>query len=290
VIKKPLVLVVGSTGNLGAVVMRVLQKMEVEVQPVIKQVGLDPEFVIIPFKGIFSSNNRLPDVIVNLSNSYFPSPSQEEREKMRESILGVAVAIANSASVWRASIISFSTYFQYAPREHSPWSAYSSLKTQAQSILINESMKSDVSLSDFVLYDTYGGSRKSKFFDLALESQIRNQVMDASLGEQVVNLSHVEDIAETVAKEIFLLIETREKHEIRISELRSSTTLSLRSLVDEINSVSGKQLAINWGRLPYRKKEVFQLWESGLPTPQIWKPSRDLRSYISMYLNGAIPG
>jgi hypothetical protein len=163
------------------------------------------------------------------------------------------------------------------------------LKTDAQNTFIVESKNSNISFSDFVLYDTYGGSRRNKFFDIALDCQIRNQAMDASLGEQVVNLTHVEDIAEIVAKEVFSLIDARGKCEIRISELRSSRTLSLRSLVDEIDSISGEKLAVNWGALPYREKEVFELWESGLPAPSNWKPVRDLRSHISMCLNKAIP-
>ena len=286
---KPLVLIVGSTGNLGAVVMRVLLNMRVEVLPVSKFMGLDSEFVIIPFEEIYSMTNRSPDIIINLSNFYSPNPSQEDYERMNDSIVGVSVAVANSASKWCSSIISFSTYFQYAPHEHSPWSTYASLKTEAQKILITESTNSNISFSDFVLYDTYGGSRKNKFFDLALDCQKSNQAMDASPGKQVVNLSHVEDIAEAVAKEVFSMIDNGGECAIKISELRSSNTLSLRNLVEEINSVSGKKLAVNWGALPYRQKEVFQLWETGLPTPAIWKPVRELRSYISMYLKGMIP-
>ena len=286
---KPLVLIVGSTGNLGAVVMRILLKMGVDAVPVHKVGTLDPEFAIIPFDGIYSSTNRSPDLVINLSNFYSSNPSIKDLERMRESIVGVAVAVAKSVSKWRVPVISFSSYFQYAPFENSPWSTYSSLKSEAQDIFISESQNSQISFSDFILYDTYGGARKNKFFDLALQCQILGQTLDASLGEQVLNLTHIEDIAEFVSNQVFMLTNNHEGARTGIFELRASRTLTLRDVVKEIDSVSGEKLEVRWGALPYRTREVFQLWETGLPTPPDWKPVRDLRSYISMILNGAAP-
>jgi hypothetical protein len=63
-------------------------------------------------------------------------------------------------------------------------------------------------------------------------------------------------------------------------ELKSSFTVNLRELVLKAERASGRHAFIDWGVIPYRDREVFELWETGLNSPSNWMPKVDFESYI----------
>ena len=282
-IRTPVVGLLGSTGNLGSVFLREINEVSVKSNFTLRKIGragkLSKDFNITNEGFITSEEGDFPNVIVNLSNSYFPNPAPEQILEMESSILGVANAISNAIRESGCSVVSASTYFQYCPNEHRPWSHYSELKSVAKEIVRTTAESCGTNYTDFVLYDNYGGLKRSKFIDFLERSLLYGEKIDCTEGQQVLNLTHVSDLATAFISEVDELIKVQGKGN-QTYELKSNFTVNLRDLVLKAERASGRRASINWGAIPYREREVFELWETGFNCPSGWKPKIEFESYI----------
>ena len=282
-LKKPSVGLLGSTGNLGSTFLREVDKLRENPGFAVGKIGrpdkISEDFNINNKGVIASKEGEFPRIIVNLSNSYFPNPAPNQMFEMETAIIGVAKAISNSIEESGCSVISASTYFQYCPNEYRPWSRYSELKTIAKEIIRNTAESCGTNFTDFVLYDNYGGLQRNKFVDLLERSLSNGEQIECTEGDQVLNLTHVSDLARAFVSEVQEFVNSECKGS-QTYELRSDFTVNLRDLVLKAESSSGRQASINWGSIPYREREVFELWETGFNCPSGWRPKIGFESYI----------
>jgi nucleoside-diphosphate-sugar epimerase len=281
--QKIVVGLLGSSGNLGSTFLYKFGKRKTIPEISVKSIGrpskLSEDFNITKDGVIKSREGIFPDVIVNLSNSYFPQPNPQQKVEMEVAILGVAGAISNTVKESGCSVISASTYFQYCPHELQPWSHYSELKIRAKEIIQNVADSCGTSFTDFVLYDNFGGLNRNKFVDLLEQSILSGSRLDCTNGEQVLNLTHVDDLADALVSEVEEMIQFEDQRS-HTYELKSNFTANLRELVRISERASGRRASINWGTIPYREREVFELWETGLNSPNNWSPKIDFATYI----------
>ena len=283
-IRKPAVGLLGSTGNLGSIFLREIHQLRENSDYIVRRIGrpekISKDFNITNEGFITTSGGEFPNVIVNLSNSYFPNPAPKQILEMETTILGVAKAISNSIKESGCSVVSASTYFQYCPIEHRPWSHYSELKMVAKEIIRTTAESCGTNFTDFVLYDNYGGLQREKFVDFLERSLSNGEHIDCTEGGQVLNLTHVSDLAVAFISEVDQLVKTKSKGS-QTYELKSQFTVNLRELVLKAERSSGRRASINWGAIPYRKREVFELWETGFSRPSGWRPEIEFESYIA---------
>jgi nucleoside-diphosphate-sugar epimerase len=282
-LKKTSVGLLGSTGNLGSTFLREVDKQRENSSFTVGKIGR-PDKVSEDFnineKGVIASEGgEFPTIILNLSNSYFPNPAPNQIFEMETAIIGVAKAISKSIEESGCSVISASTYFQYCPIEFRPWSRYSELKTIAKEIIRSTAESCGTNFTDFVLYDNYGGLQRNKFVDLLERSLSNGEQIDCTEGNQVLNLTHVSDLARAFVSEVQEFVNIEYKG-LQSYELRSDFTVNLRDLVLKAERSSGRQASINWGVIPYREREVFELWETGFTCPSGWRPKIEFESYI----------
>lgn len=280
---KAVVGLLGASGNLGSSFLREFNCSTATSTVSIKSIGrpnkLSEDFNITEKGIIQSGNGAFPDVIINLSNSYIPSPSQAQKLEMELAILGVADAISKTVKQSGCSVISASTYFQYCPFDIQPWSHYAELKTKAKEIIEGAADFSGTNFTDFVLYDNYGGVNRNKFVDLLEQSLLYGSRVNCTGGEQVLNLTHVSDLVAAFISEVEQVVNF-EGVGSQTYELKSTFTVNLRELVLIAERASGRHAFIDWGVIPYRDREVFELWETGLNSPSNWMPKIDFESYI----------
>ena len=270
------ILAVGLGGNLGSYFSdNSIHKASL--QRVVRDEFLLSEFTISPEVGIKLPKNYFPDLIINFANSYFPSPNSSQVEKMKSAIVGVSESIAKTSSIYSVPVISFSSYFQYPPLRLRPWSAYSLLKDQSIEILRNSSSN----FIELTLGDNYGGTRRDKFFDVALLSNLQGTQLDANPGGSLLNLLHVSDICRGIDQIISNLSSFSGHHHF---EIRSQSSQTLREIVSLIDSERGIETRVSWGAIPYREKEVFEDWKCA-EVLKGWQPISDLRSYIRNFTN-----
>jgi nucleoside-diphosphate-sugar epimerase len=282
-IRRAVVGLLGATGNLGSTFLSEIDQFRESSDFTVRRIGrpekISKDFNITNQGFITSSKGEFPDVVVNLSNSYFPNPTSEQILEMETTILGVANAISNSIKESGCSVVSASTYFQYCPSEQRPWSHYSEFKRVAKEIIRTTAESCGTNFTDFVMYDNYGGLQRNKFVDFLERSLSHGEQIDCTEGDQVLNLTHVSDLAKAFISEVDELVKSEGKGS-HTYELKSHFTVNLKDLVLKAERASGRQASINWGAIPYREREVFELWETGFKCPSGWRPEIEFESYI----------
>jgi nucleoside-diphosphate-sugar epimerase len=275
------ILLIGSHGNLGAKIKKYFETEDYLIFVTSKKNSSDRKIYFDGTKPLILPKNFKIDLIINAANEYHVSPNHEETSSMRNATTGIAKNIL--LSNLSCPILFFSSYLQYLPSELQPWSDYTIMKSEAVEILKEYGRSRKVTTVEIILYDNYGGERKNKFFDLALDSIASKKMLKATGGESVVNLTHIKDIV----RNLKILIEKDAsmfdlKNNFSFS-IQTSDTFTLRSLVDYIERVSGKQVLIEWGSIPYRDKEIFQYYETKPILPG-FSQKQTLSSYILSHL------
>jgi nucleoside-diphosphate-sugar epimerase len=275
------ILLIGSHGNLGAEIKKYFEKEDYLIFVTSKKNSSDGKIYFDGTKPLILPKNFKIDLIINAANEYHVSPNHEETSSMRNATTGIAKNIL--LSNLSCPILFFSSYLQYLPSELQPWSDYTIMKSEAVEILKEYGRSRKVTTVEITLYDNYGGERKNKFFDLALDSITSEKILKATGGESVVNLTHIKDIV----RNLKILIEKDAsmfdlKNNFSFS-IQTSDTFTLRSLVDYIERVSGKQVLIEWGSIPYRNKEIFQYYDTKPILPS-FSQKQTISSYILSHL------
>jgi nucleoside-diphosphate-sugar epimerase len=276
---RQVVALLGSSGNLGSKVMELNNNSEFDLIAVTREKRGENEFYIDNRGEISHPKGVLPDLIVNLSNYYSPRESAEDIARMEKAILGTARILSKYISKHQIGLISASTYLQYAPDSFHPWSRYADFKQQAQMELFEECSKTNTNFIDFVLYDNYGGRSRGKFLDQLLDSLEDKSPLDATPGAQILNLTHINDIAEGFLSQIKRTLESGQSSQ-RIFELKSNYTKTLKDIVFDVQSYTGLKPSVNWGAIPYRDHEVFEHWDNNLVVPKWWTPKIDFPTWV----------
>ena len=275
------ILLIGSHGNLGVEIKKYFNTEDYLIFVTSKKNSSDGKIYFDGTKPLILPKNLKIDLIINAANEYHVSPNHEETSSMRNATTGIAKNIL--LSNLSCPILFFSSYLQYLPSELQPWSDYTIMKSEAVEILKEYGRSRKVTTVEITLYDNYGGERKNKFFDLALDSITSKKIFKATGGESVVNLTHIKDIV----RNLKILIEKDAsmfdlKNNFSFS-IQTSDTFTLRSLVDYIERVSGKQVLIEWGSIPYRNKEIFQYYDTKPILPS-FSQKQTISSYILSHL------
>jgi dTDP-4-dehydrorhamnose reductase len=276
------VLLIGSGGNLGFELNNFFGSKNYKLFITSKNPARINEIRLENFKPIIIPKNIKIDLIINAANKYYTHPNYDETKFMKNAILGVSQSILESNM--DCPIVYFSSYLQYLPRNLQPWSVYTEMKSEATEIIKKYGNEKKTTALEITLYDNYGGKRKNKFFDLALDSIINNVTLNATKGETVVNLTHIYDIVQNLELFVDRNYYSFNKNSHLSYSMQTNDTYNLKDLVIYINKVSKKQVQVEWGALPYRSKEVFQYYNTKPILPSFLQYNT-LEAYILSRLN-----
>ncbi|MCM2279311.1 MAG: NAD-dependent epimerase/dehydratase family protein [Oligoflexia bacterium] len=160
-------------------------------------------------------------------------------------------------------------------RPYSPVSLYAATKQAYQDLLAYYAAYHDedcgLRIVHLKLTDTYGpGDPRRKVLNLLLQAAASGERLEMSGGEQLVDLVYLDDVLEG-----FLCAEKRcEALPAGVQEtyrLSSGEPVTLRALVGVMERALQRSLEIGWGKLPYRRREMFSPW-AGEPPPPGWSP------------------
>jgi nucleoside-diphosphate-sugar epimerase len=275
------ILLIGSHGNLGTEIKSCFDRKDYTIFVTSKNHNSKEEIYFDGTKPLILPKNLKIDLIINAANDYYVTPNHEEMISMRNATIGIAENIL--LSNLSCPILFFSSYLQYLPNNLQPWSTYTIMKSEAVEIFRQYGRNRKVATIEIALYDNYGGKRRNKFFDLALDSIVHNKVLKATSGDTVLNLTHIQDIV----RNLWSLVDQdisqfKELNDFSFS-IQTSDTFTLKNLVEYIEKISGISVPIEWGANPYRAKEVFQYYYSKPILPSFYQ-GQTLDSYILDYL------
>jgi CDP-paratose synthetase len=278
------ILITGSRGFIGSALKFELQKKGYEVVGTHRssQTGKSDEVLFEPFKQIELGNHANIEGIIHLAGEYLINTGLGEAERVNASIIGLTTSVAELAGKIRVPIIAAGSFFEKSSEPEILLDTYVLAKTQARRILEREALISEARVGIVFLYDNYSKNLgRGKFVDLVLEAAISRKILRASSGNQVLDLTHLSDICESL--ELALLYLNREKSNYVEFQARSYKTRTLRQIVEQVENIVGREI-VYWGALADRKNSVYELWDSAIDVPN-YKTTIEFETFIKEVLN-----
>jgi nucleoside-diphosphate-sugar epimerase len=260
------ILVTGSRGVIGTPLTNELLRLGYEVIGTRRR-SQSPsqsleEMVLEPWQD--ENKNHLKfDHVFHLAGKYLRKDDPNSQQEVFESSVGLTATISSLVSANGAPVTMLGSYFEKSPID-SGWSYYSLAKTSARNLMIQNALKNDSKLVYVYLYDTYSNNlTRNKFIDLVLKAAISHESLPASPGEQVLDLTHVDDVVRGLLSTMDQDMSTN----IGEFQIRSREVVTLRQIVEIFESTVKKKLDMQWGALNYRSNEVFSPWECAPDLP-----------------------
>lgn len=280
------VLLTGATGFTGSYVLRRLLEAGWSVDILVRPTSsmdliqdVTPKIGIHLYTGSTEETMRIvssvaPDVVVHLASMVVGEHKPADVTGIIESNILLGTQLLEAMA--RAGIKNFvntGTYWEhFEGRDYSPVELYAASKFAFQNILQYYVELQGVNAITLKLFDAYGPlDPRSKLMNLLLRVSKTKERIQMTAGDQKIDLIHVSDVASAYVVAAERLCSNLVKgHEIY--GVSSGSRLSVKEVVEKFEKVSGEKLEIEWGKRPYRKREVMDPCQlERLPgwTPQI---------------------
>lgn len=238
-----------------------------------------------------------PDVVLNMSNHFSKGNSYQDVHKFSEvntelvheicmGCVEVGAALFHIGSAWQAT---------FGADDPSLRNSYALHKGLARKII--EWFQQSYSLPALILnlYDTYGPEDPRGKIVSALIARLDSaEPLKLSGGEQIIELVYISDVAEAIKDGIDLFSTAQEKDTLLLTADNEywcypTEPCSLKQVVTDIDSISGKKLNAEWGALPYREGELFQRDISEKQVIPGWRQKVSLFEGLEKTLRGDHP-
>jgi CDP-paratose synthetase len=290
------ILITGATGFVGKYLVQALQNtphhLILLVRKTIEEVIASGNCTVISLTDINwkqSLQAAKPEVVIHLA-SYLTSADDEPAiERLIASNLTFGAQLLNALqSTGLQYFINTGTFAEYLYNDGllEPAYLYAATKTAFRSILKYYQSVTGFKTIHIIPYTIYGGSdSKKKLIDYIYESTLTNVPLKMSPGEQVLDFIHIDDVVG-----FFLsLIANIDKAEEPVSEIHLGTGIGTtpREIAAIIESITERAANIEWGGLPYRKRDTMYsvASETGYPAYLNWKPLINIQNGLDLYIN-----
>lgn len=286
------ILVTGATGFIGTNLTRELRKEHNLF--ILGQFEGDPEKLNLPGYIMDDDINKLADYIksnqiegiIHLASLYLTVHTPEQIKDLVSSNVYFGTAVLEAASLagtvkWFLNTGSIWQNYNVKGMEYNPVNLYAATK---QAFIDMAKYYTDVFKIRFCtlkLCDTYGpNDTRRKIFKLFKDYSESGEVLKMSPGEQLIDLLYITDIVAGFAQLVKLLSEGAGLNPEYV--LSSGRQIPLKELASLFVKVSGRNLNIEWGGLPYRKREVMVPWK-GVIVPG-WKAKVSIEEGVQFFL------
>ena len=201
-----------------------------------------------------------PEIVFHLASLFLAdhAPSQVT-ELIGSNVLFGAQLLEAMVACGVRNIVSAGTSWQnFHSNSYRAVNLYAATKQAFEDIL--DFYVDRYSLSSVVLklFDTYGATDKRRKLIILIVDAVKNaQELGVSPGEQVIDISHIDDVVEHFlrAGEFSITKELPESHVFFVSGER----FTVKELVKVIESAADTRASIVYGARPYREREVMYL-------------------------------
>lgn len=265
------VLLTGGTGFVGSAVGPLLDRRGCEVWAPGREELSAPAERLVERIGEFD-----PDVVVHLAARFLASHRASDISDLVRSNVELGAVVAEAAAECGARLVWTSTAWQHVGgRDYEPVSLYAATKQALADVIRYYEGVRGLQAVDLTLFDTYGpGDPRGKVVAHLLASAARGDALQMSSGNQLIDLTHVDDVAEGIVQAA--LADTPPRSAV----LRSGEPITVRALVALVSEVTGTDLEVQWGARPDRPREMVTDWEVGDRLPG-WTPAVPLRSGLA---------
>ena len=143
--------------------------------------------------------------------------------------------------------------------DFNPVNLYAATKQAFESILEYYIEARGLKVISLILFETYGpNDPRKKILSLLNDVSKSGDTISMSEGEQMIDLVYIDDVISaylSAYKNIVQQIVGHSRYGVA-----TNRPLSLKSLVLEFEQVLGVKVNVNWGKRPYRNREVMVPW------------------------------
>ena len=286
-------IITGATGFIGSNLVRVLLKNNSKITIITRKNSDYSKILDIKDKlNIYEYNGDIielvnlfnlinPDLVIHLASSFILNHRLDEIDKLIDSNIRFGTQILEAMKLSNCKkIINTSSYYQHYNNEiYNPVNLYAATKQAFEDIIYYYSSEYNIKSITLELFDTYGeNDSRPKILNLLNNYANSKKALDMSLGEQILDITYIDDIVSAYLKTI-QLISIKEDNIPDKYSLISENRIKLKDLVRLYEQVTNKKINVNLGAKPYRNRQIMNPWDKGKHLPQ-WQARISISEWI----------
>lgn len=213
---------------------------------------------------LFLKNHGI-DAVFHLASCFIAEHKSEDIEKLISSNLLYGTFLLEAMKIAGIkNLVNTGTSWQHYHNEpYNPVCLYAATKEAFEKLIKYYTEAEGLSCVTLKLFDSYGeNDLRPKLINVLDKFSAEKKIIDMSHGEQEINLLHVDDICSGYEKAYELLSSNIDSKTNKQFALVAKETITLRALILLFNRISNKEILVNWGSKPYRKREVMEVWSA----------------------------
>ena len=207
----------------------------------------------------FFKENKF-EVVFHLASLFIAEHESKDVDNLLNSniVFGTHLLEGMKESENKLLINTGTSWQHYNSEEYNPVDLYAATKEAFEKIIKYYIEAEEVRCITLKLFDTYGeNDTRPKLINLLNKFADEGKELDMSLGEQKLDLVHIDIVTNTFIK-AYELLKNNEEIRNEVYGVSSGKQISLREIVENFEKETGKKLKINWGARPYRRREVME--------------------------------
>ena len=291
------VVITGATGFVGSNLVKYLIDKNFEIGIIIRKDSdlsiLDSVFEKLT---VFQYNYDLDDLIVffkefkpnlvfHLASKFIAEHKSNQIDDLVSSNISFGLNILEAMRISGVNkLVNTGTSWQhYNNDSYNPVCLYAATKQSFESLLEYYIQAENFTAITLKLFDTYGeNDKRPKLINLLHKYCDENIELNMSMGNQLLNLVHVNDVCKAYLLSYNIINSDENKNSHQIYSVKSENNYSLKQVIELFKKVTNKQIKVNWGGRPNRKREVMKLWDKGKNLPN-WIADISLAEGLKKY-------
>lgn len=289
------ILLTGASGYIGSQLLNVLDSMGYDVSLLFRSEKSHDEsrsyiYNYEDVDGLINYVNEIkPDGIIHIASFVLVEHKPQEILSLVNSNIILGTHLLEAAKIAGVKwFLNTGTFWQnYEDADYSPVNLYAATKQAFQDLAAYYTATSDLVFATLKLNDTFGlGDKRRKIFTLWCENMQTGEVLGMSGGEQIIDISYIEDVTAAYIK-LIEHMSGKDAHKFKNTEfvVSNSERITLKELASKFEEAVSTKLNIEWGARPYREREVMIPWYKGALVPG-WKQKYTILDAIKKVYGG----
>jgi len=289
------ILISGATGFIGSNLVKKLCNSGFEIYAILrdKKSIVDKRVKVFEYKKDISLMKSFFikeqfDGVVHLASLFLSQHKSENIKDLIDSNIRFGTELLECSKLSNVKwFINTGTFWQnYQNEEYNPVNLYAATKEAFEKIAKFYTQTSSLVFVTIKLNDTFGeNDTRAKIFNLWQKVAKSGKKLDMSKGEQIIDISYIEDVVsayETMIKN--LNCDDYKKYNNKTYVVSNREKLTLKELSILFEKILDVKLNIDWGAKKYREREVMIPFSKGELVPN-WKQKYDLKEAIKRTAN-----
>ena len=205
-----------------------------------------------------------PDLVYHMASCFAAEHQPEQVNDLIDSNIKFSTQLVEAMSIAGVNkmVVASTAWQNYQDQEYNPVCLYAATKEAFEDILKYYTAVRGIDVIKLAIFDSYGPNDPRKKLIHLLERIAKSgESLDMSGGEQELDMVYIDDIVNDFLSAGMMLI-SGQAHQDKYF-IRSGQIVTLKELVCIFEKVYHTKLNINWGKRPYRTREVMTLARRG---------------------------